>query len=50
LVGGTDATLATQNQPELNRFSASVAWLEVCTLLEADLKEIPYLAKTYTPL
>ena len=32
LIGRPDSNLAAQSQPGANRFSTSVAWLEMCTV------------------
>jgi hypothetical protein len=32
LLGKPDSTLAAQTQPEANRYSTSVAWLEMCAV------------------
>lgn len=44
-----DVTLATQNQPEASRYSASVAWLEICAVLDTDFMATPLPAKTHMP-
>lgn len=50
LFGEKEVAFATQNGPGLNRFSAGVAWLEVCANPEAGLMDTTYPTKLYIPL